>query len=99
MATTLPLLILRRVPRTVFRQCGIQISFNTRVFLRLASSGYPTTSSSISAPLSRHGNGKKGCETCAADDYPLLSTSEKVGKSEDSLFEQQVMDVQEWWAR
>ena len=36
--------------------------------------------------------------TLPSDAFQLLSTSEKVGSSEDCLFEQQVQDVKQWWA-
>lgn len=33
-----------------------------------------------------------------SDSYHLLSTAEKAGSAEDPLFEQQVLDVKQWWA-
>lgn len=33
-----------------------------------------------------------------ADAYQLLPSSEKAGSSEDTLYEQQVQDVKQWWA-
>ena len=33
-----------------------------------------------------------------SDVYQLLSTSEKQGSLEDALYNQQVLDVKQWWA-
>ena len=33
-----------------------------------------------------------------ADSYQLLSEAEKVGSSEDALYDQQIRDVESWWA-
>jgi isocitrate lyase len=33
-----------------------------------------------------------------SDSYQLLSIADKVGAAEDALFEQQVRDVEDWWA-
>ena len=36
--------------------------------------------------------------TLPSDSYQLLSTSAKSGSAEDALFDQQVKDVEQWWA-
>lgn len=36
--------------------------------------------------------------TLPSDSYQLLSTSVKSGSAEDALFDQQVKDVEQWWA-
>jgi isocitrate lyase len=33
-----------------------------------------------------------------SDSYQLLSTADKAGAAEDALYEQQIKDVEEWWA-
>lgn len=52
--------------------------------IRLASNNLPVTLPSLPCLL-------------PADEYQLLPTSQKAGLSEDTLFEQQIKDVQELW--
>jgi isocitrate lyase len=35
--------------------------------------------------------------TLPSDSFQLLSTSQKAGQAEDDLFNQQVLDVRQWW--
>ncbi len=39
-----------------------------------------------------------GSYSFPADSYQLLATKEKAGSAEDALFEQEIKDVQNWWA-
>lgn len=36
--------------------------------------------------------------TLPSDAYQLLSTQEKAGEAEDALYDQQIKDVESWWA-
>lgn len=75
--------ITRRLPMRLRRRT--LLTYNPPMSIRLASSNLPE----IKPPLSY---------SLPADAYQLLPTSAKAGSAEDSLFEQQVEDVQEWWA-
>lgn len=51
----------------------------------MASSSFPTFSTPLSASL-------------PSDSFQLLSESDKAGGYEDALYEQQIKDVEAWWA-
>ena len=67
------------------RHCGRKLpAHNFPMSIRLTSNHPPVTlPSSLSSLL--------------ADEYQLLPTSQKAGLTEDTLFEQQIKDVQELW--
>ncbi|KAL4794367.1 isocitrate lyase [Aspergillus venezuelensis] len=54
-------------------------------YLRMSSSSLPPVQPPVSSAL-------------PGDSYQLLSTADKAGEAEDALYEQQIKDVEEWWA-
>lgn len=83
----------RRLP---YRQLGCRrcLPSTTLSSPRTFTSGYPRMAphssplSPVDPPISA---------TLPSDAFQLLSTDDKVGATEDALFEQQVRDVEEWW--
>ena len=68
-----------------WRHCRRNLpAHNFRMSVRLASNNPSATLPSLSSSL-------------PADEYQLLPTSQKAGLTEDTLFEQQITDVQELW--
>lgn len=73
---------IRRLPR----RAPVVSTVSSRS-LRPFTSGY-TRMTPIQHPVST---------TLPSDAYQLLSTQEKVGESEDALYDQQLRDVESWW--
>jgi len=70
---------------TITRGCTrVAAQHKPRSSLRSMSSSLPKVIPPLSASL-------------PADAYQLLPIDEKVGQAEDSLFKQQVQDVEDWW--
>ncbi|KAJ5732461.1 hypothetical protein N7493_003942 [Penicillium malachiteum] len=80
--------MLRSIPRRIPYRLPLRTTPSSRVTLRSFTCAYPRMSAPIQRPVST---------TLPSDAFQLLSSSEKVGAAEDSLFEQQVRDVQAWW--
>lgn len=74
--------LVRSLPRQPCRKPALV--FKPQMSIRLASTSLPEVIPPLSSAL-------------PADAYQLLPTSEKAGSAEDSIFEQQVKDVREWW--
>lgn len=66
-------------------QCLRSSAFALTMVVRRFSRSFPTctTESSLLRP---------------SEDFQLLRTEKKLGREEDLLFDQQVQDVEEWWA-
>lgn len=81
----------RRLPRVLRPTTRCQASPN-RIITRSISCTYPRMASNlppVNPPVS---------SALPSDSYQLLSTAEKVGATEDALFDEQVNTVKEWWA-
>ncbi|KAE8146748.1 isocitrate lyase [Aspergillus avenaceus] len=83
--------MLRSIPRRIPRRLPTPSS-TSRVALRSFTCGYPRMSApslpAVEPPVS---------STLPCDSYQLLSTADKAGVNEDSLYEQQIKDVEAWW--
>lgn len=82
--------MLRRITNSVPRR-AVRASIKTPLYLRALSttaarmSALPTLKSPISTAL-------------PSDSFQLLSENDKAGAAEDALYDQQIKDVEAWWA-
>lgn len=74
--------LVRGLPRRPCHKAALPLRF--QMSIRSASTRLPEVRPPLSSAL-------------PADAYQLLPTSEKAGSAEDSIFEQQVEEVHEWW--
>ncbi|RDW72557.1 methylisocitrate lyase ICL2 [Aspergillus mulundensis] len=88
--------MLRSIPRRTPRRLSTLTATAggpSRLALRPFTSGYlrmsPSSLPPVQPPVS---------SALPSDSYQLLSTAEKAGDAEDSLYEQQIKDVEAWWS-
>ncbi|KAJ0424354.1 isocitrate lyase [Aspergillus carlsbadensis] len=87
--------MLRSVPRRIPRRLPLSPTAGgpSRLALRPFTCGYlrmsPSSLPPVQPPVST---------ALPSDFYQLLSTADKTGAAEDALYEQQIKDVEDWWA-
>lgn len=88
--------MLRSVPRRLPRRIPTLTSTAgspSRFALRSFTCGYPRMSAPTLPPVE-----PLVSSALPTDSYQLLSTGDKAGAAEDALYEQQIKDVEAWWA-
>ncbi|PYH28673.1 methylisocitrate lyase ICL2 [Aspergillus neoniger CBS 115656] len=88
--------MLRSVPRRIPRRIPSLTSTAgspSRLALRSFTCGYPRMSAPTLPPVE-----PLVSSALPGDSYQLLSTADKAGAAEDALYEQQIKDVEAWWA-